>query len=350
MSSGSGKAAAWGRLVRLSSLAILAALLPGSRSWPARPVACRQQNTAGAASRPEGRQGSPYILHSNVNLVVLHATVRDRQGRRVDNLAENDFRVYEDGVLQKLAVFSHADIPVTIGIVIDDSGSMRNERPAVNAAAWTFVKTSNPADQVFVVTFNTAYQIDTPGAFATNREQLRAALEDINSGGGTAVYDAIYASLDHLKLGNRDKKALLVISDGDDNASAHTFAQLLWRAARSSAAIYAIGLDEGSDDSGGGAGQTGVEGSTYANEVLTKLAQTTGGRAFFPNSLAQVDSVCRGIASAIRDQYTLGYYPSGVAAAGTFRRVRVEAFSPTTNQPLAVATKPGYYTAPSKPR
>src|SRR5271167_2206040 len=176
---------------------------------------------------PAEKKSGEYKLNVDVGLVVLHATVLDKKGHIVDGLKVDDFKVYEDGAAQKLSVFSHADIPVTMGIVIDDSGSMREKRASVNAAALAFVKTSNPQDQVFVVNFNDVYYLDTPGDFAASIEDLKAALGKIDSRGGTALYDAVCASVDHLKLGNRDKKAILVITDGEDNASRYSFEELV---------------------------------------------------------------------------------------------------------------------------
>jgi Ca-activated chloride channel homolog len=285
----------------------------------------------------------PYTLHSNVNLVVLHATVTDKHGHRIDDLGRNAFRVYEDGVLQRLAVFTHADIPVTMGIVIDDSGSMRPKRPSVNAAAWTFVNTSNHNDQVFVVNFNDVYYIDTPGQFAANTQELKSALDHIDSRGGTALYDAVYASLDHLKLGNRDKKVLLVITDGEDNSSNYTFPQLVKYAERSNAEIYTVGLLGGDEGGGGGLFHIHSGGDRHAAKILKEMAEATGGKAYFPKSLSQVDEVCQNIAHVIRDQYTLGYYPTNLAKDGSFRRVKVLAFGAGNHKRLAVLTRPGYY-------
>lgn len=282
-----------------------------------------------------------FTLRSNVNLVVLHATVTDKHGHRIDDLGKAGFRVYEDGVLQKLAVFSHADIPVTMGIVIDDSGSMRTKRPSVNAAAWTFVRTSNPNDQVFVVNFNDVYYIDTPGKFAASMTELKSALDHIDSRGGTALYDAVYASLDHLRLGNRDKKVLLVVTDGEDNSSNYTFPQLIRYAEKSNAEIYTIGLLGGGE--GGGLFHIHSGGDRHASKILKEMAEATGGKAYFPKSLAQVDDICQNIAHVIRDQYTLGYYPTNMAKDGSFRRVRVMAFTPGTHKHLVVLTRPGYY-------
>ncbi|MGH9327071.1 MAG: VWA domain-containing protein [Terriglobia bacterium] len=308
----------------------------GATSRPA-----QKQPARPAASENRGPNGQ-FVLHKNVNLVVLHATVTNKKGRMIDDLGESSFRVFEDGVPQKLSVFSHSDVPVTMGIVIDDSGSMRDKRPAVNAAALDFVKTSNPDDQVFVVNFNDVYYLDTPGNFASDMAQLRAALDKIDSRGGTALYDATYASLDHLKLGNRDKKVLLVITDGDDNSSRYTFDQLIRYAEKSNAEIYTIGL-LGDDQSGGGLFHIHSGGDRHAEKILKELADATGGRPYFPKSLNQVNQVCEHIAHVIRDQYTLAYYPTNPARDGTFRTVRIEAFLPGTRKRLIVHTKPGYF-------
>jgi VWFA-related protein len=289
-----------------------------------------------------------YTINVDVNLVVLHATVLDQKGRQVSDLRQANFRVYEDGVLQHLAVFSHADIPVTMGIVIDDSGSMREKRSAVNSAAVTFVKTSNPQDQVFVVNFNDVYYLDTPGDFATNLEELKAALDKIDSRGGTALYDAVYASLDHVKLGNRDKKALLVITDGEDNASRYSFDQMIRYAQQAEAVIYTVGLL--GEEQPGGLFKVRGGGPRRARKVLEKLAEVTGGQAFFPRSLQEVESVCVQIARDIRSQYTLAYYPTNAKKDGTFRSVRIEATAPRGRERLQVRSRTGYYAPkPSEP-
>jgi Ca-activated chloride channel family protein len=312
------------------------------------PLALRAQAphpTAPGTTQVE-KKGKEYTINVDVNLVVLHATVLDRKGRMVNDLHQDDFRVFEDGVPQKLSVFSHADIPVTMGIVIDDSGSMKDKRQSVNAAALTFAKTSNPQDQVFVVNFNDVYYLDTPGDFASNIEDLRSALDKIDSRGGTALYDAVYASLDHLKLGNRDKKVLLVISDGEDNASRYTFDELLARAQKSNAVIYTIGL-LGSEEAGGLFKIHGGE-AHRAAKVLEKLAEATGGEPYFPKALDEVESTCRQIARDIRNQYTLAYYPSNAKKDGSFRNVRVDAFLPRSRTKLLVRTRPGYYAPKSE--
>jgi Ca-activated chloride channel family protein len=319
---------------------------PGGSSGTASPsrAGAPQPKTSGASGL--GQQGGEYRLRVNVNLVVLHATVLDKKGRMVNDLTQDNFRVYEDGVPQKLAVFSHADIPVTMGIVIDDSGSMREKRAAVNAAALTLVRTSNPQDQVFVVNFNDVYYLDTPGDFASNMEDLKAALSKIDSRGGTALYDAVYASLDHLKLGNRDKKVLVVITDGEDNASRYTFDELIQRARQSNAVIYCIGLL--GEEQPGGLFKIG-HGAHRGGKVLEKLAEATGGTAYFPKSLHEVDAICQQIAHDIRNQYTLAYYPSNTKRDGTFRTVRIEAFAPGSHSRLIVRSRPGYFAPRPEP-
>jgi len=307
----------------------------------------------GQAPQPAGpgtpnvqQKGNDYTINVDVNMVVLHATVLDKKGRMVNDLKQDDFRVFEDGVVQRLSVFSHADIPVTMGIVIDDSGSMREKRPAVNTSAVTFVKTSNPQDQVFVVNFNDVYYLDTPGDFANNIEDLKSALDKIDSRGGTALYDAVYASLDHLKLGHHDKKTLLVITDGEDNASRYTFDELMAKAQKSNAVIYTIGL-LGSEDSGGLFKVHGGE-ARRAAKVLEKIAEATGGQAYFPKSLDEVESTCQQIAHDIRNQYTLAYYPTNTKKDGTFRNVRIDAFLRGSKNKLLVRSRPGYFAPKSE--
>ncbi|MGO8786230.1 MAG: VWA domain-containing protein [Terriglobia bacterium] len=287
------------------------------------------------------KKNKEYTISVDVNEVVVHATVVDKKGHIVNDLKQSDFRVFEDGAPQTLTHFSHADVPVTMGIVIDDSGSMRDKRQAVNAAALIFAKTSNPQDQVFVVNFNDVYYLDTPGDFATTIEDLKSALDKIDSRGGTALRDSVIASLDHLKLGNRDKKVLLVITDGEDNASRYTLEELMSRAQKSNAVIYTIGL-LGSDETSNLFKMRGGE-AHRAAKVLKELAEATGGDAYFPRSLDEVESTCRQIAHDIRNQYTLVYRPTNVKRDGTFRAIRVDAFLADSKTKLQVRTRPGYF-------
>jgi Ca-activated chloride channel family protein len=319
----------------LSILCVLAAIILTT------PLLAQTPGQTKAGTTVPQKKNDQYKINVSVNLVVLHATVVDKKGRMINDLTEKDFRVIEDGTPQKLAVFSHADIPVTMGIDIDDSGSMRDKRAAVNEAALTFVKTSNPDDQVFVVNFNDEYYLDTPGNFASNMEELKGALAKIDSRGGTALYDAVSASLDHLKLGNRDKKALLVITDGEDNASRYSFADLLRQAQQSNAVIYCIGLL--GEEHPGGLFKIHGSGDKRAAKILKELAEATGGKAYFPRSLDQVEPICVAIARDIRNQYTLGYYPTNAKKDGTFRRVEIQLTNHSDSKHYTVRTRPGYY-------
>ena len=238
---------------------------------------------------------------------------------------------------QKISVFSKEDIPVTMGLVIDNSGSMREKRPQVNAAALSFVRTSNAADEVFVVNFNDEYYLDLDEDFTSNPQELHDALERIDTRGSTALYDAIIGSLDHLKKGHKDKRVLLVITDGDDDASRKDFPYTVKAAVESNAVIYAIGVFSDDDR------KNNKKMIRKSKKELTTLAEATGGLAFFPDSLADVDPVCVQVARDIRNQYTLGYYPTNTAKDGSFRSVKLDLIPPKGRGKLTVRTRTGYY-------
>ena len=276
-------------------------------------------------------------LKSVVDLVVLHASVVDDKGQFVPGLTADNFRVFEDKVEQKISVFSTEDIPVTMGLIIDNSGSMKDKRPQVNAAALSFVRTSNPADEVFVVNFNDEYYLDLDEDFTSNQQELHEALEKIDTRGSTALYDAIVGSLDHLKKGHKDKRVLLVITDGEDDASRETFPYTLKAAVESNAVIYAIGVFSDLDR------KNDKKAVRKSKKDLTELAEATGGLAFFPDRLEDVDPVCAQVARDIRNQYTIGYYPTNTATDGTFRSVRVDLIPPKGKGRLSLRTRSGYY-------
>jgi Ca-activated chloride channel family protein len=283
-----------------------------------------------ASAASEGQDQGPYRIAVNVHLVVLNATVRDRKSQFVSDLREQDFEVYEDGVRQSIRLFRHEDIPVTVGLVIDHSGSMRTKLPDVIHAARTFVQTSNPQDRLFVVNFNEKVTLGLPAAISfTNRsEELERAISGSPAIGMTALYDAVAEALHRLQKSDLDKKALLVISDGGDNASKDSLARLLKMAEQSSALIYAIGIfDEEDPDKNPG--------------VLNRLARVTGGQAFFPSRLNEVIDVCERIAREIRHQYTLGYVSSNAPKPGVFRSIKVVAHGAGDGK-LAVRARSGY--------
>jgi Ca-activated chloride channel family protein len=269
-------------------------------------------------------------IRVDVDLVVLPATVQDRHGQRVSDLQQANFAVYEDRVAQRIRLFQHEDIPVTVGLVVDHSGSMRAKLAEVTAGAKAFVRSSNTDDQMFVVNFNKTVTLGLPDSigFTTNAEELERAIWRAQAAGETALYDAIVIALARLQAGSRDKKVLVVISDGADNASRHNLAQVLDMAAGSSAIIYTVGLFTPDDQD--------------ANpSVLRRLAQATGGEAFFPRELSDVVTICERIARDIRSQYTIGYVSSNVKQDGVHRAVRVAAQAPDRGK-LSVRTRPGY--------
>jgi len=278
-----------------------------------------------------------HSIKARVDLVVLHVSVENSDGVFVPGLKASNFKVFEDKVEQNISVFSNDDIPVTMGLVIDNSGSMRTKRAQVNAAAMTFVRTSNPQDEAFVVNFNDEFYLDTDGDFTNDQQDLSQALSRIDARGSTALYDAVVGSLDHLKKGHKDKRVLLVITDGEDDASRMTLPETMRIAEESNAAIYAVGIYSADDR------KNDKREVRRAMKALSELTEATGGKAYFPANLSDVEPICTQIARDIRNQYLLGYYPTNTAQDGTYRTVRVELIPPRGDGRLSVRTRAGYY-------
>ncbi len=269
----------------------------------------------------------------DVNLVVLHTTVSDDRGKFVDGLTQDNFRVFEDKVEQKLSVFKREDIPVSMGLVIDNSGSMRDKRPRVNEAALTLVQNSNSQDEAFVVNFNDDFYLDLDKDFSNSIPELKEALERIDSRGSTALYDAIIGSLDHLKKGSKEKKVLLIVTDGEDNTSRNSLEKTIREIQKTDVVIYTIGL----------LGQESKRSAKTAKKALTEIALASGGLSYFPENVDDVHNICEQVAHDIRHQYTLAYYPSNSAKDGTFRTVRVDVIPPRGRGKLLARTRNGYY-------
>jgi VWFA-related protein len=282
------------------------------------------------------RQGS--TIKVDVGLVVLHTTVLDDRGKFADGLKAENFRVFEDKVEQKLTTFKREDVPVSMGLVIDNSGSMRDKRPRVNEAAITLVEASNPQDQAFVVNFNDDFYLDLDKDFTSSIPELKEALERIDSRGSTALYDAIIGSLDHLKKATKDKRVLLVVTDGEDNSSHNSLEKTLREIQKTDTVIYTIGL----------LGDEKRKEQNNAMRALKRIAEASGGLAFFPESVDDVHSICEQVAHDIRNQYTLAYYPSNTRKDGTFRAVSVQVIPPRGRGKLVARTRNGYY-APGSP-
>jgi Ca-activated chloride channel homolog len=288
-----------------------------------------------ANGEPLKKEGEGYVLHTDVEEVVLNATVLSGS-QIVQNLKKDNFQVYEDGVKQSIVSFQHTDLPVSIGLVVDNSGSMSKKRPSVNKSALDLVEASNPQDEAFVVNFSDEAYIDQE--FTSNVTKLRDGLSHIESRGGTALYDAVVASADKLVSdAKRPKQVLIVITDGEDNASTLTLEQTIRRVQElSGPEIYTIGLLFGDEMS-----HAEVR---HARRALEMLSTETGGIAFFPKSIEQVDEVAAEVARDIRSQYTIGYHSTKPSSQPGFRRITVTADEPGAGK-LTVRTRTGYFPA-----
>ena len=268
---------------------------PGSVAT--QPPVTQPPTTNDAQSGDPGESGV-FVFRKQVEEVLLHATVIDDKQHIVTNLAKGDFSVFEDGHPQTITSFQHEDVPVAMGIVVDNSGSMREKRAKVNAAALNLVRSSNPNDEVFIVNFNDEFYLDQD--FTSNINKLKEGLEKIEARGGTALYDAVVASADHLKKDSKlEKKVILVVTDGEDNESSETLEQAVRRLqADGGPTVYAIGILEKEEH------------PKHAKRALQIMSERTGGIAFFPQTLDEVDAISRTVAHDIRVQYTIGYKPT----------------------------------------
>jgi VWFA-related protein len=277
-------------------------------------------------------QNGIYTLHENVDEVLLNCTVIDEKGRPVEGLAQSDFRVWEDNIPQRISAFLHQDLPVSMGILIDDSGSMRDKRSAVNQASMDLLRNSNRQDSDFVVNFNDRAYLDQ--GFTTDLVALNRGLSRFDSQGTTALYDAVAASADELAQDSKhQKQVLLIVSDGADNASRLSREQAIRRVQNlAGPVVYTIGLLFDSDP----------REFQKAKDALQTLSDDTGGIAYFPRSLDEVDRIAVQVAEDIRNQYAIGYHSSKSAGLGGYRVIHVEAYSPKYGK-LTVRTRRGYY-------
>ncbi len=268
------------------------------------------------------------VFTSDTNLVVLYASVLDKSGKLITNLPQSAFKVYENGVEQPIKIFRREDVPVSMGIIIDNSGSMRDKRAKVAAASLALVKASNPDDEVFIVNFNDEAYLDQP--FTSNIKKLEEALDRLDSRGGTAMRDAISMSIDYVKEhAKREKKVLVVVTDGNDNTSVVTLEQLVQKAQRSEVLIYSIGLlsEEEPRD------------ARQAKKALKLLTGNSGGLDYYPKDVTEIDKVTPQIAHEIRSQYVMAYLPTNTAMDGTFRKISVV----LNGYRGTVRTRNGYY-------
>ena len=290
--------------------------------------------------REESSVNSPN-LKVETDLVSFNVTVADAHNEPIKGLKRENFRVFEDSVEQRIEHFSDDDYPYTMGLVLDRSGSMAFVIEDVYNAAFHTIRASKPDDEFFVITFN--QRPDILQDFSSDLKLLQRSLRGVDAGGSTALYDAIYAALKHLERGQHDKKALLVVTDGADNSSTVNLKSLLEYIRERGVAIYVVGFFEGMEPS------SSLFADTFQVDALTKIAQATGGKAYFPKSMKECDEDCIAIANELRNQYSLGYYPTNKKKDGSWREIRVEVSAPASlgSTKLTARTREGYY-APSQ--
>jgi VWFA-related protein len=284
---------------------------------------------------PAADQDETPTFHADTQLVLVHATVLDKSGKLITDIPESGFKVYENGVEQPIKLFRREDVPVSMGIIIDNSGSMSQKRTSVAAAALALVKNSNPQDEVFIVNFSDDAYLDQP--LTSDIKKLEQALDRLDARGGTAMRDALGMSIDYVKdKGKKDKKVLMVITDGDDNASTESLEQLVRKAQASEVLIYSIALLD----------EEVPRRAKNARRALKELAEASGGVDFYPKTLGEVEQITPRIAHEIRNQYILGYSPLNPQLDGTFRSIKVvvNGFGKPT-----VRTRNGYYASPAPP-
>jgi len=282
----------------------------------------------------ETAQTSPRFRSGSTELVVLPVAVTDRKGHFITDLPRDRFTVYDNGRRQEMSLFTSEDAPVTVGLVIDNSGSMRRKLGEVVAAALAFAKVSNPEDELFTLQFNDDVKDANPGRplLADDVSSLEASLSSLVPEGRTALYDALIAGLDRLEDAKRARKVLILISDGGDNASTATLSAVLSRARASNVTIYTIGLFDADD-------------SDSNPRALKAIAQTTGGERFLPSSPGPLLAACERIGREIRSGYTIGYAPPD--RDGAYHRVRVEV-AQNGGPKMIARTRPGYFAAGSE--
>lgn len=294
-------------------------------------------STTDQAGGLQKRQDGVFTLHEDVDEVLLNCTVIDEKGQSVTDLRREDFRVWEDGVLQTARSFQHQDLPVSMGILVDNSGSMLDKRVAVNAAALNLLKASNPQDVAFIVNFSERAFLDQ--GFTSDLAALSRGLSHFDSKGTTALYDAVAASADELSNhAKHPKQVLLIITDGADNASRLDLEEAIHRVQNlGGPVVYSIGLLFGTDK----------DESQRARNALEMLSQETGGVAYFPRSLDDVDKIAADVARDIRNQYTIGYHSTNTSGIAGYRTVRLEAKAANHGK-LIVRTRKGYYSKPQQ--
>jgi Ca-activated chloride channel family protein len=312
---------------------------PEERRKPGRP----ELESRSPEQEPQPAPKGGYTIGVNVDQVVLHAAVHDKSGRFVGGLKKERFKVFEDGVAQNINVFSQEDIPLSLGILLDVSGSMRSKIDLVTKSALAFIKACNPEDQLFLIGFND--QVDLLEDYTSDVDLISDSLDNIVVTGGTALYDAIYLGIQKAQKGIKPKKAVVVVSDGEDRDSYYKLDELLAKVQESDVAVYAIGFLNAAPDKGL-FGRFSKSGPEKARDALTKISAETGGKAYFPQKTTEMSAIVSEIAHELRNHYSLGYVSTNTAKDGSWRRVKVVVDGPPGQYQVRART--GYF-APKMP-
>ena len=321
--------------IRLSVCIIATVALAAGMASLTLPAAPSSQDKSQQVERkkpvkPELESGSPqdtrerqqgYTIGVNVDLVVVHTTVLDKSGHFVSGLKKEDFRIYEDGIAQTISLFSQEDVPVSLGIVIDTSGSMRNKIDNVNKAALAFIKASNPQDEVFLIGFND--QVELLEDYTSDLEAIADALDNIIVSGGTALYDAIHLAVAKAQKGIKPKKAIILISDGEDRDSYYKLEEMVNKVQESDVQVYSVGFLNPIPEKGL-FGRWSKSVPEKAHDALQLISEDTGAKAFFPQRVSEIDKIVFEVAYELRNQYSIGYISTNTSRDGSYRRLKVE--------------------------
>jgi len=276
-------------------------------------------------------QDAPFKLSVHVDLTEVHVNVTDEKDRPVGNLRKENFRIFEDRKEQQITVFKHEDAPISLGLVIDNSRSIEPRKQRLDAAALSFVRKSNPEDETFIVHFDDTARLDRD--FTDSIPALEDALAGVKPFGQTAIYDALILGLEHMEKAKHLKRAILLITDGVDNSSKHTLSEAVEATKRSRVAVYTVGL-------------LSMSGGQKAEDDLIHIAEASGGHAYFPNDVDEARTYMERVAHDLREQYTLGYFPTNNARNGGWRSIRVDVLPPPGLPATAKLTanyRHGYY-------
>jgi Ca-activated chloride channel homolog len=330
-----------GALIVLVFCSFQLAVFPQDKK-EAQPQERRRQTKPELESRIPQEATAPdrgYTIGVSVDMVVMYTSVFDKQGHFVAGIKKDNFKLFEDGVQQTLSSFSQEDVPVNMGILLDLSGSMRGKIDQVNKAALAFIRASNPRDQVFLIGFND--EVELLQDYTSDIDEITDALENTVVTGGTALYDSIYLGIQKAQAGSRPKKAVVVITDGEDRDSYYKLDELLAKVQEADVQVFSVGFLDDVPDKGlfGRWSKTAPE---KARDALLRIAEETGGKAFFPTKLTDIHTIVTEIATDLRSQYSLAYLSSNAARDGTFRRVKIELGGQGITN-ISVRYRRGYY-------